>query len=46
MVVKKKIISLIFFFSPLWQSVQHENTYRNPQAKYCYGESPPELLPI
>uniref|UniRef100_A0A8C1VFW9 SREBP regulating gene protein n=1 Tax=Cyprinus carpio TaxID=7962 RepID=A0A8C1VFW9_CYPCA len=28
------------------QSVQHENTYRNPQAKYCYGESPPELLPI
>ncbi|XP_051537525.1 SREBP regulating gene protein-like [Myxocyprinus asiaticus] len=27
------------------QSVQHENTYRNPQAKYCYGESPPELLP-
>lgn len=30
----------------LFQSVQHENTYRNPQAKYCYGESPPELLPI
>ncbi|KAM9821676.1 SREBP regulating gene protein [Syngnathus typhle] len=28
------------------QSVQHENTYRNPQAKFCYGESPPELLPI
>ncbi|KAE8635326.1 hypothetical protein XENTR_v10002583 [Xenopus tropicalis] len=28
------------------QSVQHENTYRNPIAKYCYGESPPELLPI
>ncbi|XP_017290197.1 SREBP regulating gene protein [Kryptolebias marmoratus] len=28
------------------QSVQHENTYRNPQAKYCYGESPPELLPL
>ncbi|XP_054895232.1 SREBP regulating gene protein [Poeciliopsis prolifica] len=28
------------------QSVQHENTYRNPQAKYCYGESPPELLPV
>ncbi|XP_053329268.1 SREBP regulating gene protein [Spea bombifrons] len=28
------------------QSVQHENTYRNPVAKYCYGESPPELLPI
>ncbi|KTG39610.1 hypothetical protein cypCar_00006566 [Cyprinus carpio] len=28
------------------QSVQHENTYRNSQAKYCYGESPPELLPI
>lgn len=28
------------------QSVQHENTYRNPQAKYCYGENPPELRPI
>ncbi|XP_075424237.1 SREBP regulating gene protein isoform X1 [Ascaphus truei] len=28
------------------QSVQHENSYRNPIAKYCYGESPPELLPI
>ncbi|KAM4708255.1 SREBP regulating gene protein [Discoglossus pictus] len=28
------------------QSVQHENTYRNPIAKYCYGENPPELLPI
>ncbi|XP_023684709.1 SREBP regulating gene protein isoform X2 [Paramormyrops kingsleyae] len=28
------------------QSVQHENTYRNPQAKFCYGESPPELAPI
>ncbi|OCU02113.1 SREBP regulating gene protein-like [Xenopus laevis] len=28
------------------QSVQHENTYRNPVAKHCYGESPPELLPI
>uniref|UniRef100_A0A9L0SA74 SREBP regulating gene protein n=1 Tax=Equus caballus TaxID=9796 RepID=A0A9L0SA74_HORSE len=27
------------------QSVQHENTYRDPIAKYCYGESPPELLP-
>ncbi|XP_029475876.1 UPF0454 protein C12orf49 homolog isoform X2 [Rhinatrema bivittatum] len=27
-------------------SVQHENTYRNPIAKYCYGESPPELLPV
>lgn len=26
------------------QSVQHENTYRDPVAKYCYGESPPELL--
>nr|CAG4644994.1 EOG090X0AGU [Leptodora kindtii] len=23
------------------QSVQHENSYRNPRAKYCYGESPP-----
>ncbi|KAK1156497.1 hypothetical protein AOXY_G21571 [Acipenser oxyrinchus oxyrinchus] len=28
------------------QSVQHENTYRDPMAKYCYGENPPELLPI
>ncbi|KAF7464692.1 SREBP regulating gene protein isoform X4 [Marmota monax] len=27
------------------QSVQHENTYRDPVAKYCYGESPPELFP-
>ncbi|XP_036908076.1 SREBP regulating gene protein isoform X1 [Sturnira hondurensis] len=27
------------------QSVQHENTYRDPIAKYCYGESPPELFP-
>ncbi|KAJ7309626.1 hypothetical protein JRQ81_007680 [Phrynocephalus forsythii] len=26
------------------QSVQHENTYRNPVAKYCYGEHPPDLL--
>ncbi|XP_056677656.1 SREBP regulating gene protein [Monodelphis domestica] len=27
------------------QSVQHENTYRDPIAKYCYGENPPELFP-
>ncbi|XP_059544248.1 SREBP regulating gene protein-like [Myotis daubentonii] len=27
------------------QSVQHKNTYRDPIAKYCYGESPPELFP-
>uniref|UniRef100_A0A8C4N8E3 SREBP regulating gene protein n=1 Tax=Eptatretus burgeri TaxID=7764 RepID=A0A8C4N8E3_EPTBU len=27
------------------QSVQHENMYRNPRFKYCYGESLPELLP-
>lgn len=27
------------------QSVQHENTYRDPIAKYCYGESPPVLFP-
>jgi len=26
------------------QSVQHENMYRNPRFKYCYGESLPELL--
>nr|CAG4643390.1 EOG090X0AGU [Ilyocryptus agilis] len=25
------------------QSVQHENSYRNPKAKHCYGESPPPL---
>ncbi|XP_058672739.1 SREBP regulating gene protein isoform X3 [Ammospiza caudacuta] len=28
------------------QSVQHENTYRDPIAKHCYGEYPPELLPV
>ncbi|KAG8146224.1 hypothetical protein E2320_012598, partial [Naja naja] len=27
-------------------SVQHENTYRNPIAKYCYGEFPPDLLSV
>ncbi|XP_040842869.1 SREBP regulating gene protein isoform X3 [Ochotona curzoniae] len=27
------------------QSVQHENTYRDPIAKFCYGENPPELFP-
>ncbi|XP_028904735.1 SREBP regulating gene protein [Ornithorhynchus anatinus] len=27
------------------QSVQHENTYRDPVAKFCYGEQPPQLLP-
>ena len=27
------------------QSVQHENSYRNPQAKYCYGTTVPVLLP-
>ncbi|KAL3858181.1 hypothetical protein ACJMK2_012786 [Sinanodonta woodiana] len=25
------------------QSVQHENSYRDPKAKYCYGENPPDL---
>eukprot|EP00118_Oscarella_pearsei_P010594 m.65954 g.65954 ORF g.65954 m.65954 type:complete len:197 (+) comp35349_c0_seq4:162-752(+) len=25
-------------------SVQHENSYRDPQAKYCYGAEQPELL--
>ena len=25
------------------QSVQHENSYRNPRAKHCYGEQPPPL---
>lgn len=42
---KNFLVCLISIF-PLLQSVQHENTYRNPQAKYCYGESPPELLPV
>ncbi|XP_037654868.1 SREBP regulating gene protein-like [Choloepus didactylus] len=28
------------------QSVQHENTYREPIAKYCYSESPPNLFPV
>ncbi|XP_070571520.1 SREBP regulating gene protein-like [Ptychodera flava] len=27
------------------ESVQHENTYRDPEAKYCYGDNPPELQP-
>ncbi|XP_071484297.1 SREBP regulating gene protein-like [Diadema setosum] len=27
------------------QSVKHENTYRDPIAKHCYGESQPELMP-
>lgn len=22
------------------QSVQHENSYKDPKAKYCYGDSP------
>ncbi|XP_038619284.1 SREBP regulating gene protein isoform X2 [Tachyglossus aculeatus] len=26
------------------KSVQHENTYRDPVAKFCYGEQPPQLL--
>lgn len=25
-------------------SVQHENSYRDPRAKHCYGESPPSVL--
>ncbi|XP_031506655.1 UPF0454 protein C12orf49 homolog isoform X6 [Papio anubis] len=37
-------LSLVYFLSSTFkQSVQHENTYRDPIAKYCYGESPPEL---
>lgn len=28
------------------QSVQHENSYRDPAAKFCYGENPPDLQPI
>lgn len=23
------------------QSVQHENSYKDPKAKHCYGELPP-----
>ncbi|XP_068846255.1 SREBP regulating gene protein isoform X6 [Capricornis sumatraensis] len=39
-------LSLVYFLTSTFkQSVQHENTYRDPIAKYCYGESPPELLP-
>ena len=29
-----------------FQSVQHENSYRDPKAKFCYGESPPDLQPV
>ncbi|KAK7088192.1 SREBP regulating gene protein-like [Littorina saxatilis] len=25
------------------QSVQHENSYRHPNVKYCYGDKPPDL---
>lgn len=25
------------------QSVQHENSYRDADAKYCYGASPPSV---
>lgn len=32
----------IFLFN--FQSVQHENTYRDPVAKFCYGESPPDII--
>lgn len=27
------------------QSVQHENSYRDPKAKHCYGDSPPMIQP-
>ncbi|KAG8504678.1 UPF0454 protein C12orf49 [Galemys pyrenaicus] len=40
------LLVLMTLLSPFCQqSVQHENTYRDPVAKYCYGESPPELFP-
>ncbi|XP_054248822.1 SREBP regulating gene protein isoform X3 [Indicator indicator] len=40
-------LSLVYFLTSTFkQSVQHENTYRDPIAKYCYGEYPPELLPV
>ncbi|CAL4144055.1 unnamed protein product [Meganyctiphanes norvegica] len=26
------------------QSVQHETLYRDPRAKHCYGEGPPQLI--
>ncbi|KAL4223924.1 hypothetical protein ACF0H5_017386 [Mactra antiquata] len=25
------------------KSVQHENSYRDPRAKFCFGEDPPDL---
>ncbi|XP_025090653.1 UPF0454 protein C12orf49 homolog [Pomacea canaliculata] len=25
------------------RSVQHENSYRHPKVKYCYGDKPPDL---
>ncbi|ESP04136.1 hypothetical protein LOTGIDRAFT_136810 [Lottia gigantea] len=28
------------------QSVQHENSYRDPRAKHCYGETPPDLQSV
>ena len=28
------------------QSVQHENSYRHPKVKYCYGDKPPDLQVI
>ncbi|XP_076369026.1 SREBP regulating gene protein [Tachypleus tridentatus] len=27
------------------QSVEHENSYKDPKAKHCYGESPPVAQP-
>ncbi|XP_046353667.2 SREBP regulating gene protein-like [Haliotis rufescens] len=28
------------------QSVQHENSYRDPKAKFCFGENPPDLQAV
>ncbi|KAK7475021.1 hypothetical protein BaRGS_00033702 [Batillaria attramentaria] len=28
------------------QSVQHENSYRHPKVKYCYGDKPPDLQTV
>lgn len=40
-------ISIIINFVDVFdfQSVQHENTYRNPLTKFCYGIEVPTLIP-
>lgn len=36
-------VCLFMCFKFCFQSVQHENSYRNAFAKHCFGENPPEL---